>query len=204
MTRRVHRGFTLIELLVAMAIVAIIGVMALTGLNEVMRQQDIARERSERWREIQLAMRVVMQDFAQIHPRPMRDESGAAYQPAVLATPNAQFALEFSRGGWANPAGFRRGSVLRVAYDWEDDLLVRYYWPVMDRTLATPPLRNELLTGVENVEIRFLDAGGEWHLEWPPIAAGGSQQLVLQPRAIELAVELEGFGRVWRLVETSG
>ena len=204
MIRREHRGFTLIELLVAMAIVAIIGVMALTGLNEVIRQQEIARERSERWREVQLAMRVVMQDFAQIHPRPMRDESGAVYQPAVLATPNAQFALEFSRAGWANPAGFRRGSVLRVAYDWEEDMLVRYYWPVMDRTLATPPLRNELLTGVENVEIRFLDAGGEWHLEWPPLDAGGPQQLVLQPRAIELAVELEGFGRVWRLVESSG
>ena len=197
-------GFTLIELLVAMAIVAIIGVMALTGLSEVIRQQDIARERSERWREVQLALRIVAQDLAQIHPRPTREELGEAYVPSVLANPNAQFGLEISRGGWTNPAGFARGTVLRVAYDWEDDLLVRYYWPVMDRTLATPPLRNELLTGVDNVEIRFLDGRGQWHLEWPPLGLSGPQQYVLRPRAIEFAVELAGFGRVWRLVEISG
>ena len=38
------RGFTLIELLVAMAIVAVIGVMALGGLNTVIQQQTIAEE----------------------------------------------------------------------------------------------------------------------------------------------------------------
>ncbi|MBN1237160.1 MAG: type II secretion system minor pseudopilin GspJ [Gammaproteobacteria bacterium] len=199
-----ERGFTLIELLVAMAIVAVIGVMALTGLSEVIRQHEIARERSERWREVQLAMRIVAQDLAQVHPRPTRDELGETYLPAVLANPNAQFALELSRGGWTNPAGFPRGTVLRVAYDWEDDTLVRFYWPVADRTLATPPLRNELLTGVENVEIRFLDARGQWHLEWPPLDMAGPQQFVLRPKAIEFGVELEGFGRLWRLVETSG
>lgn len=199
-----QRGFTLIELLVAMAVVAVIGVMALTGLSEVIRQQEIARERVERWREIQLAMRIVAQDLAQVHPRPTRDEAGETYMPAVLANPNAQFALELSRGGWTNPAGFTRGTVLRVAYDWEEDVLVRFYWPVADRTLATPPLRNELLTGVEDIEIRFMDARGQWHLEWPPLDMAGPQQFVMRPRAIEFAVELEGFGRVWRLVETSG
>jgi general secretion pathway protein J len=197
-------GFTLIELLVAMAIVAIIGVIALGGLGQVIRQQEIARERSERWREVQLAMRMVVQDLAQIHPRPMRDETAAAYQPSVLASPNAQFALEFSRGGWANPAGFRRGTVLRVAYRLEDDALVRYHWPVLDRTLSTPALRNEILGGVELLEIRFLDAAGAWHVEWPPLDVQGSPRLVMRPRAIELSVDLERFGRVWRVVETSG
>lgn len=201
---RAARGFTLVELLVAMAILAVIGVMALAGLNEVIRQQEIARERSERWREVQLAMRIVVQDLAQIHPRPTRDELGESFRPAVFADPSAQFALELSRGGWANPAGFRRGSVLRVAYDWEEDMLVRFHWPVMDRTLATAPLRNELLDGVENVEIRFLDRAGEWHLDWPPVNAAGAQRLVQRPRAIELGVELEDLGRIRRLVETGG
>ncbi|HEX7080307.1 MAG TPA: type II secretion system minor pseudopilin GspJ [Gammaproteobacteria bacterium] len=197
-------GFTLIELLVAMTILAIIGVMALGGLNTVIRQREIAHERAERWREVQFAMRIVAQDLAQIQPRPTRDELAAGYSPAVLANPNSLFALEFSRGGWSNPAGFRRGTVLRVAYDFEEDKLVRFHWPVMDRTLATPPIRDELLTGVENVEVRFLDAGGTWHLEWPPLEVQGPQALVMRPRAIELAVELEDFGRIWRLVETSG
>lgn len=197
------RGFTLVELLVAMAIVAVVGIMALGGLSEVINQQSIAKERSERWREVQLAMRLVAQDLAQLHPRPTREELGESYMPALMANPNAQFALEFSRGGWANPGGFARGTVLRVAYDWEDDLLVRYHWPVMDRTLATPPLRAEILTGVENVEIRFLDSGGQWHLDWPPLGASGPTTIVARPRAVEVRVELDGFGEIWRLVETA-
>ena len=39
-----------------------------------------------------------------------------------------------------------RGSVLRVAYDWEDDVLVRFHWSVMDRTSATPPIRSSAKT----------------------------------------------------------
>jgi general secretion pathway protein J len=198
------RGFTLIELLVAMAIVAVIGVMALGGLSEVINQQTIARQHAERWQDIQLAMRMIAQDLAQMHPRPTREELGEGFQPSLLAQPGAQFALEFSRGGWANPAFFPRGTVLRVAYDWEDDKLVRFNWSVMDRTLATPPLRTELLDGVTEIEIRFMDSSGQWHLEWPPLQSNGPQQFVLRPRAVEFAVELEDFGRVWRLVETSG
>jgi general secretion pathway protein J len=196
-------GFTLVELLVAMAIVAIIGIMAFGGLNAVIEQQSIASERAGRWRKVQLAMRIVMQDLAQIHPRPTREELGESFLPSLLASPNAQFPLELSRGGWSNPAGFARGTVLRVAYAWEDDKLVRFHWPVADRTLATPPLRTELLAGVENLEVRFLDASGQWHLEWPPVGSSGPEAYVTRPRAVEFAVELERYGRVSRLVETS-
>jgi general secretion pathway protein J len=201
---RASRGFTLIELLVAIAILAIIGVMAFVGLNRVIDQQELARQRTERWQAIQLAMRLVTQDLAQLHPRATREELGESYQPSLLADPSAQFALEFSRGGWANPAGLARGTVLRVAYNWEDDKLVRWHWSVMDRTLSTPPVRTELLDGVTSVEVRFLDTTGEWHLEWPPIDRRGPQSLTSRPRAIEFALELEDFGRVLRLVETSG
>jgi prepilin-type N-terminal cleavage/methylation domain-containing protein len=48
MTSRRAHGFTLIELLVAMAVVAVIGVMAMTGLSEVIHQQTLARERAAR------------------------------------------------------------------------------------------------------------------------------------------------------------
>src|SRR5688572_2033162 len=202
--KRSSQGFTLIELLVAVAIVAIIGVIALVGLNDVIDQQASAREHTERWQKIQLAMRLVTQDLAQLHPRATREELGESYQPSLLADPSAQFGLEFSRGGWANPAGLARGTVLRVAYDWEEDKLVRWHWSVMDRTLSTPPVRTEILDRVTNVEVRFLDRAGEWHLDWPPLDRRGPQGLISQPRAVEFAIELEDLGRVFRVVETSG
>jgi len=203
------RGFTLIELLVAMAIVAVIGVMALGGLSTVIRQQTVAEERADRWRQIQFAMRIVAQDLAQLHPRPTREEMGEAWIPSVLmGGASGQFALELSRGGWANPVNFPRGSVLRVAYAWEpeDSMLVRFHWPVMDRTLATIPVRTELLTGVEDIEISLLDRSGVWHLgEWPPAnTAGSPDSLVNRPRAVEFRLVLEDYGEVWRTLETGG
>lgn len=207
------RGFTLVELLVAMAIVAVIGVMALTGLTTIIRQRDIAEERTQRWQEIQLAMRLIAQDLSQAAPRLTRDELGESYQPSMLANPNAQFALEFSRGGWANPGGFARGTVLRVAYNVEEqqqtkngkrethNVLVRMHWPVMDRTLSTVPVKTNLLDRVDNVEVRFMDASGEWQTEWPPLQMQGPLRYVIRPRAVEFAVELEDFGRISRIVE---
>ena len=201
---KTQRGFTLIELLVAMAIVAIIGIMALGGLSEVIRQQTIGQDRADRWREIQFAMRIITQDLAQIHPRPTRDELGETWQPSVLANPSAQFPMEISRGGWANPAGFPRGTVLRVAYAWEDGMLVRFHWPVMDRAPGTVPVRTELLEDVATVELRFMDQSGTWHLEWPPTGMAGPDTLVMRPRVIDFGLELDDFGRVWRYVETGG
>jgi general secretion pathway protein J len=203
-----------------MAIFAIIGIIALTGLSNFIRQRDLAEERTRRWQEVQLAVRTIVQDLSQIQPRPTRDELGETYQPSVLANPNAQFALEFSRGGWANPGGFNRGTVLRVAYnveEHEDDkntasrmrarnvrnALYRLHWPVMDRTLATVPVKTEILDKVDNIEVRFLDSSGEWQTEWPPLRMNGPQRYVIRPRAIEVVLELEDFGRISRIVETS-
>jgi len=198
------KGFTLVELLIAVAILSVIGVMALGGLNQVVNQKFIIQEYSDRWREIQLAMRIIYQDLSQIHPRSTREEFGETWQPALQSDPRARYALELSRGGWANPGGFPRGSVLRVAYDWQENALVRFHWPVMDRTLSTPPIRTDLLDGVNNVELRFLDNAGEWHQNWPPVTTTIPDSWTIRPRAIEFNIELEDFGNLWRLVEVSG
>jgi general secretion pathway protein J len=197
-------GFTLIEVLVAVAIVAIIGVIGLTGLTRVIDQQEVAEARAERWREIQLAMRIIVQDLSQAHPRVTRDETGSAPVESFLADPTHQFALEFSRGGWSNPTGFPRGTVLRVAYDIEGDLLVRFYWPVADRTLSTPPGRNEVLSGVLDMQVTYIDALGNESPDWPPlnngqVTAGPTER----PRAVRLMLDIEGLGEIWRLVEVS-
>lgn len=204
---RAAAGFTLIELMIAIAIVAVIAVIGLTGLSRVIDGTEIARERSERWQEIQLAVRIIAQDLAQLHPRVTRDELGDQYKASLLASPLEPYDVEFSRGGWANPVGLPRGTVLRVAYNLEDGALVRYYWPVMERTFATTPFRRVLVDGVELFEMTFIDAEGETHLDWPPLDAqqsGDPAVLTLRPHAVRISLQLEDFGTLWRLMEVPG
>ena len=191
--------------LLAYAIVeAIIGVMALGGLNAVLDQQELASAQADRWSRIQFTVRMLTQDLSQIHPRGIRDGSGEELKPAIVADPGSAFPLEFSRGGWNNPAGLPRGTVQRVAYEIEDDKLYRLHWPMLDRTLGAAPLRNELLDQIERVELRFLSETGQWEPDWPPLGIAPGSALSLRPRAIEVTLYLQDLGKIWRLVEISG
>jgi general secretion pathway protein J len=76
-------GFTLIEIMVALLI---LGIMTALGY-ETYRAARISAERTEeslkRSREIEFGMRVLVMDFAQIAPRPVRDPLGQTRIPAL-------------------------------------------------------------------------------------------------------------------------
>src|SRR5690606_22379201 len=176
-----------------------------TGMSRVIDGSETARQRVEGWQAVQLAFRIITQDLSQIHPRTTRDELGDQLKPSLIASALEQYDVEFSRGGFANPAGLPRGTVLRIAYNLEGNELVRYYWPVMDRTLATDPFRRVLLEGIDRFEMTFLTPDGEAHLDWPPVNTRGQSpnpsqspsnqsgaNLTLLPRAVRISVEIEG------------
>jgi general secretion pathway protein J len=79
-------GFTLIEVLVALLI---LGIMSALGYGTY-RTARISAERTEeslkRSREIEFGMRMMMQDFAQAVPRPVRDMLGQSRLPALQGT----------------------------------------------------------------------------------------------------------------------
>jgi general secretion pathway protein J len=85
-TRHRAAGFTLVEVLVALLI---LGIMSALGYGTY-RAARISAERTEeslkRSREIEFGMRVMMQDFAQMVPRPVRDILGGQQSrlPALL------------------------------------------------------------------------------------------------------------------------
>lgn len=198
-----NRGFTLLEVLVAMAIFAILSVLAYGGLMVVLDQRSLAEEQTDAWRELQLSLQLLARDLQQLQPRPVRDEIGDRYAPAFHSRPGGSNALEFTRGGWTNPAGLPRATLQRVAYRVEDGVLLRIYWPALDRTLNTEPVVSRLIGDIDDLELRMLDTQGSWHTQWPPAGFAGEGALYTLPRAVEVAVESPRFGRVWRLVETS-
>ncbi|HMH30160.1 MAG TPA: type II secretion system minor pseudopilin GspJ [Steroidobacteraceae bacterium] len=87
--RRAAVGFTLVEILVALLILSI---MAGLGYSTY-RAARISAERTEaslkRSREIEFGMRVMVADFAQLVPRPVRDILGQSRLPALRGTSGA-------------------------------------------------------------------------------------------------------------------
>jgi len=197
-------GFTLLELLVAMGIFAVIGAMALGGLNAVVGQESLARSQAERLVKLQRALRLLGNDLGGIQPRYVRDELGTSGELPLLADGRGGFLVRLTRGGWSNPASLpHRGTLQRVQYLLEDGKLVREYWPVLDHVLGQEPRREELLDGVEELRILYLDPTqgiGEWQQQWPPLnRAGGADGG--RPKAIQVTMELEDWGVIERLIE---
>lgn len=195
-------GFTLLELLVAMAIFAIVGALALGGLNSVLTQREIAARQLERLHEVQRAVRILGNDFSQVAPRFVRDPLGSSEAP-VLAPCGVEYVVCFSRDGWRNPFGqFARGTLQRAQYRLENRQLIREYWPVVDRTLTSEPRSEVLVDRVEAFEITYLDrtGDGEWQQQWPPLQRQDPTAAGL-PLAVRITLVLEDWGEIVRLVE---
>jgi general secretion pathway protein J len=202
--RRAASGFTLIEVLVASVILAVLGVLAHRGVADTRIAVERTREHMDRVREVQRAVTLMAGDFRQVTPRPVRETIGDGYRPALFRDPNAASLVEMSRSGWPNTAGTPRGTVQRVVYTLEDQVLVRRHWTVTDPVLSTEPVRRELLGQVRRVEIRYMNAARQWQLEWPELGSVGGAELRARPLAVEIVIELEDYGEIRRLVEVPG
>jgi len=193
-------GFTLVELLVAMAIFGIISMLALGGLNTIIQQQTLAKEQMVRLGQLQRAVRMLTEDFAQLNPRHVRDVLGQSTEPPLVTDALDENIVRLSRGGWRNPVPVPRGTLQRVQYRLEDEALIREYWPVMDYPLGTEPRSETLLEGVIEIEIEYLDDAAQWSTQWPPLSQINATTFVY-PRAVRIRFELASWGEIERVVD---
>jgi general secretion pathway protein J len=193
------QGFTLLELLVAMAIFAVISVITFQGLQGMMQSRAIMDAETARLAGLQGAMALMSRDFEQMVARPIRDEFGDM-QPAVTCTAEDGTTIEFSRGGWRNPAALARSTMQRVAYHLTGSTLVRETWPVLDRAATTKSVSRELVAGVLRFGLRFQDTDDQWQPSWPsPAEALAVDKQGQLPKAVEVTLELEEWGTLTRL-----
>jgi len=181
-------GFSLMETLVATFILALVsaaGVMLLSGYQEgrlVMKKAD------ERLAELEIARSILRDDLLSTIQRRVRDEYGSrpsGFQGGTLLDESK--VLRLVRGG--NQGAMISGDISaldRVEYLFEDGTLTRRRYERADITLETNFTERPLLTGLEEIELRF-DANGTWIADW-----GLQGELGELPRLLELTAHYAG------------
>ena len=69
---------------------------------------------------------------------------------------------------------------------------------MLDRSPESTPIEKVLLENVNEVDVRFLDQQLQWQVQWP-VENSNSTATPGLPRAVEITVDVEGYGRITRL-----
>ena len=190
------KGFTLIEIVVALAVFAIVGVMASSGLNAILQWQSNLDVKSEQIKSIQLTLKYLEKDINRAITRSIRDQYGDR-QPAFSSDGESIMSLTYS--GWRNPAGLLRSHLQRVAYEYnEDKELIRHSWNRLDGAISEDARELVLLEDVEEFELEFLNPGNTWVDQWPPINVNVND--VGLPRAVSISFDAKPLGKITRII----
>jgi len=203
MSMRQAKGFTLIEVLVSMAVFAVMTILAYMSLGQTLANADMLTERMDRLQAIQRTIRYLSNDLTAASPRPVRNQLGQGYSPAIMVSAANDFALAVTHGGWTNPAGLPRSTQQRSVYLLDDGKLFRVYYNVLDSTYSDDAISTEILDGVERLEFRLVQGNGEETNQWPPLGAEGPRAESMRPRAVEIILTLEGEGEIRRIIEVA-
>lgn len=210
-----QRGFTLLELVVALAIFALLGAGAYRMLSAVLLANDRAAARQDEFSRLERAVRMLETDISQAIERSVR----AGYGDVEAAFVGTAQSLTLTRGGWPNPRGAARSHLQRVEYysgsiaetdvadqrqraaaDAGELVLIRQFWPVLDRapdSEATPAV----LAPVTKLGFRYRDSAGQWSAQWPPAIQSGGAAL---PAAVEITIGTRVVGDIRRLLAVAG
>jgi general secretion pathway protein J len=191
-----------LELLVAMAIFAAIAAMTYQGLAAMIATRERTEHEGKQLATLQSALTMMGRDMEQMIDRPIRD-AYATPQPAVVSPVGEQGAIEFSRGGVPNPANRARSTMQRVGYRLSGHTLIRESWPGVDQVANTEPALREIVAGVDEFHLRFLDSRKLWLPSWPP-EGEAADSLHLLPQAVEVTLVLAEWGTISRLFLPAG
>ena len=198
---RKNTGFTLIEVIIAMSIFAILAILSYSGLHSVIMSKTSTEVSLERLQELQMTILTLNSDLQQISNRDAHDALGGSLNK--LSTQSSEYLIEFTRGGWRNPANLARSSLQRVAYQLKDDALIRIYWPHVDRADEEQRVERTLIHNIESLEILFLNEKQEWKEDWPSATALASTDPAALPAAIDVRLKMNDWGEIKRLIKVN-
>lgn len=187
------RGFSLLEVLVAVALFALAMGLAYGGLDAVVRGRAQLQEEAQRLAALQRAVGLLERDLRAALPRSVRD-GDLRRLPALQIDGDG---LTLTRGGFNNRLAQARAELERVRWYAEGDALQRGRWRVLDRPGGERAQTDARLEGVRTIEFEALGVDGRWVARWPP----PGQDLDAWPRALRVGFDLDGLGRIERVLE---
>ena len=196
-----QKGFTLLEIIIAMSIAALIGVAALSLLDNATKAHEDIEERGSRYNEIERALLFISNDLQQLAHRRFRDEFGDKKNNLSSDDSIGTTHLSFTRLGRRNPAGLPRSNLEKLVYLIEEENLMRISYAYPDGMQADQGLKRTLLKNVETLKVNFYD-GEEWGDIWPTDDQAtvqgrlGEEKL---PVGLKLSLKLKDLGPIERL-----
>ena len=188
-------GFTLLEVLVAMSIFAVIGLSAHQMLRTVIQTHERTQDQIQQFSSLTRAFSMLERDFSQVVLREVRDEYGERLPALMVAT--GPFLVELSRSGWNNPLRLPRSDLQRVAYELNDEgEVIRYFWLVLDRAEDSEPVKQTILTGIDDFQINLMDADGNVTDIWPD--TNSSYPL---PTSVEVVFDTTSYGSIRKVFD---
>lgn len=213
------RGFTLIEVVIALAITAVIMTFSYQAFNIAANSATATAEVMEQINRLDRTWQILGKDLRHLlAPIDASDDATivtGVRRPFLGAsthgdTAGDQLVLQLTRSGWLNPMNRPRSDIQQVIYRLTDGVLWRDYRPernfVIEDWLFTEDLiRQEMLTGVSHIELRFLSAtraqqqgtgvltgddySRDWDEVWPASSSAGVDTSL--PIAVLVRIELE-------------
>lgn len=208
-------GLTLIELVAAMAVFALVAVMGLQALTGSLRLRDRLGARAETAEDLSLALTLLRNDLSAMMPLAFHPPGSSRPQSALVLSPDGT-RLGFSIGGQPDLAPLQTRGLHRV--EWRVDsargALTRQVWPVLQP--ASPTARQPevtVLQGVRGISLRSHWPDQGWRAgvtsgvapEAPDPGGGDSDGSLIAltnsysstlPNAIEVTLQIDGLGAV--------
>ncbi len=204
--RNTQPGFTLMEVLIALFILSLLTMMAVSGLNAILRAQSHQVDAAHELQAWQFTYTWLDQDLSQYVAREVLDSQGEPL-PALMLSSDlnlsrlglpGEILLAVTRGGITDPKN--KSSLQRVAYTLNNKELIRYTYPVLDVAGVTRPISQVLLQNVVNMRLRYLSDQGTYYQNWRDYTGEA-----LTPMAIEFQITHEnGHNITWLFPITSG
>lgn len=197
MSRNRSAAFTLVELLVALAIFALIAGFAYRGLESMLDSREALQNESRKWRDIALFVGRIERDLSAVLATPAPPGITRRMAPVSQAIPRSPQTVG------DGVVLTRSGSVLqenalaapqRVGWRLNGGVVERLVWSSLDASPREEPQAVPVLASVSALELRFLDANGEWRRNWE----GAGNAL---PAAIEVTLRLASGETIVRLVD---